>query len=139
MKTTVISARFLLVALPLAFLFTISFPVKASPGDDTIAFPVNIHYLGTVNSNPVLRVSFSRETNDPLTIRFLNEAGETLYRQDFSGNFFSTKFLIDGASTDDLVLTLELYSNRSRKRQVYHINNRKTILNDVVVNMEQGN
>lgn len=99
--------------------------------------PVEIKYIGKVDSQPVYQVDVDNLNEDEIYLTLRDENGSLLYSDTFKGKKFSKKFQFNVADADSMKITLGLTSKNEKKSQVLQFNNVIKTYEDVVVTKVQ--
>lgn len=109
----------------LAF-FTV-FSVAASPAamghDKNPTVPVEMKFAGLINNQPIFQLSFyGNAQQDEFTISISDESGISLYQENFKGENFTKKFLLNTDEIGDDTLIFTILSKRTGKTTMYRVN-----------------
>jgi uncharacterized protein (DUF2249 family) len=117
--------------------FTV-FSVTASPAmasDSTNVVPVQLKYIGTINKQPLVQLSFAGNAEEnEFTIIIRDENGSTLYRETIKGENFYKKFLLNNDELGDEVLRFEVTSKKTSKTVVFEVDREPRFVDEMVVN-----
>ena len=107
------------LALTLSTCMASANPVEENPNPSVV-----MKYAGSIGNDPLFHLQISSSNPHPdFLISISDNNGITLFREDFSGNNFSKRFLINKDEVGDETLRVEIRDRRSRKVVTYLINN----------------
>jgi uncharacterized protein (DUF2249 family) len=117
--------------------FTV-FSVAASPAamasDSTSVVPVQLKYIGTINKQPLIQLSFVGTADEnEFTIVVKDASGNSLYRETIKGENFSKKFLLNNQEIGDETLRFEVISKRTNKTIVFELNPESHLADEVAM------
>jgi len=96
--------------------------------------PVEMKFIGKINEHPLfqLNISGTPEQNDfIITVR--DEFEEVLYKENFKGDYFSKKFLLNTDELGDATLLFEISCKKTRRSVIYQINRGTRLVQDVAI------
>ena len=122
--------RILLIAFFTVFSVTASSAVMAS--DSTSLVPVQLKYIGNINKQPLIQLSFAGSADEnEFTIVVKDATGNSLYRETIKGENFSKKFLLNNQEIGDETLRFEVISKRTNKTVVFELNPESHLADEV--------
>lgn len=123
--------------IAIAFLTVFSLSAAASPTINglTSEVPVELKFTGQINDKPVFELQFNGDASqDNFTILISDENGYSLYRENFKGEHFTKKFLLN---TDEIgsIIRFQIFCNNTKKSVIYEINRNAKYIHEVAVNL----
>jgi hypothetical protein len=111
-----------------------SFMPIVSHAQDKPATPeIVIKYIGNVEEQPVFQIEFENATQQALNLTIRDEDGNFLYGEKVKDKKYQKKFKYQGPLFDNVKLTFTLAGEKDRQVQVYELNTRTRMIQDVVV------
>lgn len=123
--------------IAIAFLTVFSLSAAASTVDNipTSEVPVELIFTGQVNDKPVFELRFNGNSlQDNFTILISDDNGNSFYRENFKGENFTKKFLLNTDETGD-VIRFQIFCNNTKKSVTYEINRNTKFIHEVQVNL----
>src|SRR5436190_10707799 len=93
MKKVLINTRILAIALGATFATAFSSPALAT--EEKKAIPVELKFVGNIESQPVFLLSFNNADESGYTIVVRDEFNNVLYRDNVKGGNITKKFLLN--------------------------------------------
>ena len=94
--------------------------------------PVMIKYIGSVENQPVFQIEFENKNAETFNLTIRDEEGNFLYGEKTKEKKFLKKFQYSG-DIDNVKLTFTLAGEKDKQPQVYEVNTRARMVQDVVV------
>jgi hypothetical protein len=108
---------------------------SAIANDSTRAVPVELKYIGNVNDQPLIQLTFAGNAEEnEFVVVIRDEQGNSLYRELIKGENFYKKFLINTDEIADNTLRFEVISKKSNKSVVYDVSRELSYQNQVAIN-----
>lgn len=123
--------------IAIAFLTVFSLSAAASTVDNipTSEVPVELIFTGQVNDKPVFELRFNGNSlQDNFTILISDDNGNSFYRENFKGENFTKKFLLNTDEIGD-VIRFQIFCNKTKKSVTYEINRNTKFIHEVEVNL----
>jgi len=132
MKKTIRNNRFI------AFAFTAILLVASAPsvmaGEKKPSVPVEMTYAGQIKNQPVFQLTFSGNADqNEFTVIVNDEFGNSLYRENFKGEIFSKKFLLNTDEIGENTLHFEIYCTKTKQSVTYEVNRNSRFVQDVAI------
>jgi hypothetical protein len=93
----------------------------------------NIKYIGTLDGQPVFKVSLDNQSNSVYHLTIKDETGDILYAEKIKGKEFSKKFKFENADRNNVKLTFTVDGKEGSQSQDFQVNTSTKVWNDVVV------
>ena len=132
MKKVLINTRILAIAL--AATFTTAFSSPALANEEKKAIPVELKFVGNIESQPVFLLSFNNAEENGYTIIVRDEYGNVLYRDKVKGGNIAKKFMLNTEELGDVALQFEIIGSKTEKSVVYEVNKQSRLVEDLVIN-----
>ena len=117
------------------FLAITTMPARAFANETKVQSesPVEVRYLGLVDSRPVFQVNIDNATEDDVYFSLKDEDGNVIYSERFKDRKLSRKFQLNAFDTNNMKVIMSLFSRNDKKSQTFEISNVTTVVEDVVV------
>ena len=92
-----------------------------------------IKYIGSMEEQPVFQIEFENASQQALNLTIRDEDGNFLYGEKVKDKKYLKKFKYQGPLFDNVKLTFTLSGEKDRQVQVYELNTRTRMIQDVVV------
>jgi hypothetical protein len=92
-----------------------------------------VHYLGKVNGQPVLKVTFDNQQGQSYDLDIKDPEGTVLYSDRFSNSNFSRLFQVAQEEPGDMKLTFTFSSGKVKHAQVIEISKKAYVKEDVFI------
>ena len=122
-----------ILAIALASIFTVSLSTTALANDDKKVIPVDLKFIGNIQSQPVFQLTFNSPDENEFSIIVRDEFNTVLYRDYVKGNV-TKKFLLNTEELGSTGIVFEITGNKTHKKVVYEVNKQSRFVEDVVVN-----
>ena len=132
MKKVLINTRILAIALAATFTTALSSPALAT--EEKKAIPVELKFVGNIESQPVFLLSFNNAEENGYTIVVRDEFSNILYRDNVKGGNLTKKFILNTEELGDAVITFEVIGKKTEKTVVYEVNKKSRLVEDLVIN-----
>jgi hypothetical protein len=132
MKKVLINTRILAIALGATFATAFSSPALAT--EEKKAIPVELKFVGNIESQPVFLLSFNNAEESGYTIVVRDEFNNVLYRDNVKGGNITKKFLLNTEELGDAAITFEIIGKKTEKTVVYEVNKKSRLVEDLVIN-----
>jgi hypothetical protein len=132
MKKVLINTRILAIALGATFITAFSLPALAT--EEKKAIPVELKFVGNIESQPVFLLSFNNAEESGYTIVVRDEFNNVLYRDNVKGGNITKKFLLNTDELGDAAITFEIIGKKTEKTVVYEVNKKSRLVEDLVIN-----
>ena len=132
MKKVLINTRILAIAL--AATFTTAFSSPALANEEKKAIPVELKFVGNIESQPVFLLSFNNTEENTYTIVVRDQYSNVLYRDKVKGGNIAKKFMLNTEELGDVVLQFEIIGKKSEKTVIYEVNKQSRLVEDLVIN-----
>jgi hypothetical protein len=93
----------------------------------------NIKYIGTLDGQPVFKVSLDNQSNNVYHLTIKDETGDILYAEKIKSKEFSKKFKFENADRHNVKLTFSVEGKEGLQSQEFQVNTSTKVWNDVVV------
>ena len=132
MKKVLMNTRILAIALATTFTTALSSPALAI--EEKKAIPVELKFVGNIESQPVFLLSFNNVEESDYTIIVRDEYGSVLYRDNVKGGKITKKFMLNTDELGNVAIQFEIIGKKSEKTVVYEVNKKARLVEDVVIN-----
>jgi hypothetical protein len=132
MKKVLINTRILAIAL--AATFTTAFSSPALAIEEKKAIPVELKFVGNIESQPVFLLSFNNAEGNDYTIVVRDQDGNVLYRDKVKGGNITKKFILNTEELGDVTLQFEITGKKTEKTVIYEVNKQSRLVEDLVIN-----
>jgi hypothetical protein len=123
-----------LIAIAFLTVFTTGLSSAAIAGDKNPPVPVQLKFAGMIQQQPLFQLSFyGNETQNEFTITIKDEYGNSLYRENFKGEVFSKKFLLNTDEIEDNTLLFEVYCAKTKQLVTYEVNPNTRFVQDIAI------
>jgi len=122
-----------ILAIALASIFTVSLSTTALANDEKKAIPVELKFIGNIQSQPVFQLTFNSPDENEFTIIVRDEFNTVLYRDYVKGNV-TKKFLLNTEELGNTAIQFEITGKKTHKKVIYEVNKQSRFVEDVVVN-----
>jgi len=114
-------------------MLTFSVASVESFADNKSDNPVELKYLGSVNSQPVFLLNLNNNESDEFVVTLKDRAGNVLYSETLKGKLVSKKYRLD---TDDSAseIRFEVSSKKDNTKTVYTVVRNTHVVEDVAIN-----
>jgi hypothetical protein len=126
------SIRF--VAILLIAAFSIAFISPARANDEKNPIPVELKFVGKLQSQPLFHLVFTGTEENEYTIVVRDVNGNVFYRETVKGTSFVKKFLVKTDDLDETELKFEISTKDHEKPVVFTISNSTQYIENFVVN-----
>jgi hypothetical protein len=114
--------------------FSVAAAPAAKASDSTNVVPVQLKYIGTINNQPLVQLTFAGNAEEnEFTIIIRDEYSNSLYRETIKGESFYKKFLLNNDEIGDEILRFEVISKRSNKSVVFEVSRESHYINEMAV------
>jgi len=119
--------------IAIAFALTFSAASAESFANNKTDNPVELKYLGSVNSQPVFLLNLNNNESDEFVVTLKDRAGNVLYSETLKGKLVSKKYRLD---TDDSAseIRFEVSSKKDNTKTVYTVVRNTHVVEDVAIN-----
>jgi len=93
----------------------------------------SIKYIGTLDGQPVFRVSLDNQSNSVYHLTIKDDTGDILYSEKIKGKEFSKKFKFENSDRHNVKLTFTVEGKEGAQSQDFQVNVSTKVWNDVVV------
>ena len=126
-----------LIAIAFFTVFTAA-AVPAALANDSMSLPVELKFIGSMNSQSVFQLKISGNTqHDDYSIIIMDEFGSLLYRENIKAENISKKFGFDTDKLGDESLLFEVYCRKTRRSVVYKINRQYHFREEILVSEQK--
>ena len=132
MKRVLINTR--IFAIALAITSTTAFSTPALAIEDKKAIPVELKFLGNINSQPVIQLNFTNSEVTEYTVVIRDSYGVVLYKDKLKGRNITQKFILNTEDLGDGEVHFEITGGKDDKTAHYEVNTVSRVVEDVVVN-----
>ncbi|HEY9364560.1 MAG TPA: hypothetical protein VIQ00_14935 [Chitinophagaceae bacterium] len=99
--------------------------------------PVELKYVGNVESRPVFQLNLNNEEADEYVVNIKDAGSNLIYTEKIKGANLSRTYKFDIEEADfksqDFGLRFEVTSTKTRKTQVYEISSNTQVIENIVV------
>jgi hypothetical protein len=92
-----------------------------------------VKYIGTLDGQPVFRVSLDNQSNNVYHLTIKDDTGDILYSEKIKGKEFSKKFKFENSDRHNVKLTFTVEGKEGSQSQDFQVNTSTKVWNDVVV------
>ena len=122
------------IALALVTVLTFAVSPAANATDDKNNASVELKFIGNYKNNPVFELNFAQAGADnEYVVVIRDEYGNAIYRETFSSNILSKKFLLNTEEIGNDTLRFEITGKKSNKTVVYSVNQNTRFVDEVSV------
>ena len=122
------------IALALVTILTFAVSPAANATDDKTNAAVELKFIGNYKNNPVFELNFAQAGADnEYVVVIRDEYGNAIYRETFSSNILSKKFLLNTEEIGNDTLRFEITGKKSNKTVVYSVNQNTRFVDEVSV------
>ena len=132
MKKVLMNTRILAIALATTFTTALSSPALAI--EEKKAIPVELKFVGNIESQPVFLLSFNNVEESDYTIIVRDEYGSVLYRDNVKGGKITKRFMLNTDELGNVAIQFEIIGKKSEKTVVYEVNKKSRLVEDLVIN-----
>ena len=132
MKKVLMNTRILAIALATTFTTALSSPALAI--EEKKAIPVELKFVGNIESQPVFLLSFNNVEESNYTIVVRDEYGNVLYRDNVKGGKITKKFMLNTGELGNVAIQFEITGKKTEKTVVYEVNKKSRLVEDLVIN-----
>jgi len=132
MKKVLMNTRILAIALATTFTTALSSPALAN--EEKKAIPVELKFVGNIESQPVFLLSFNNVDESNYTIVVRDEYGNVLYRDNVKGGKITKKFMLNTDELGNVAIQFEIIGKKTEKTVVYEVNKKSRLVEDLVIN-----
>jgi len=123
-----------LIAIAFMTMFTTGISSAAIAGGENPPVPVQLKFAGMIQNQPLFQLSFyGNDLQNEFTITIKDEYGNSLYRENFKGEVFSKKFLLNTDEIDDNTLLFEVYCAKTKQLVTYEVNPGTRFVQDLAI------
>jgi hypothetical protein len=128
---TIFNLRNIAIAMVTVLTLAVS-PANAT--DDKNNSSVELKFIGNYKNNPVFELNFAQAGADNEYIVVIrDEYGNAIYRETFSSNILSKKFLLNTEEIGNDTLRFEITGKKTNKTVVYSVNQNTRFVDEVSV------
>jgi|KBSSwiStaDraftv2_1062776.scaffolds.fasta_scaffold20350_3 hypothetical protein len=131
MKRVLINTR--IFAIALAITSTTAFSTPALAIEEKKAIPVELTFLGNVNSQPVIQLNFTNSEVNEYTVVIRDSYGMVLYKDKVKGRNMTQKFILNTEDLGGGEVHFEITGSKNDKTARYEVNTISRMVEDVVV------
>jgi len=129
---TIFNLRNIAIAMVTVLTFAVSPAANAT--DDKNNASVELKFIGNYKNNPVFELNFAQAGADnEYVVVIRDEYGNAIYRETFSSNILSKKFLLNSEEIGNDTLRFEITGKKSNKTIVYSVNQNTRFVDEVSV------
>lgn len=129
---TIFNLRNIAIAMVTVLTFAVSPAANAT--DDKNNASVELKFIGNYKNNPVFELNFAQAGADnEYVVVIRDEYGNAIYRETFSSNILSKKFLLNTEEIGNDTLRFEITGKKSNKTVVYSVNQNTRFVDEVSV------
>lgn len=129
---TIVNFRNIAIALVTVLTFAVSPAANAT--DDKNNTSVELKFIGNYKNNPVFELNFAQAgVDNEYIVVIRDEYGNAIYRETFSSNILSKKFLLNTEEIGNDTLRFEITGKKSNKTVVYSVNQNTRFVDEVSV------
>lgn len=122
------------IAIALVTILTFAVSPTANATDDKNLASVELKFIGNYKNNPVFELNFAQAGADnEYVVVIRDEYGNAIYRETFSSNILSKKFLLNTEEIGNDTLRFEITGKKSNKTVVYSVNQNTRFVDEVSV------
>ena len=132
MKKVLMNTRILAIALATTFTTALSSPALAI--EEKKAIPVELKFVGNIESQPVFLLSFNNVEESSYTIIVRDQYGSVLYRDNVKGGKIAKKFMLNTDELSNVAIQFEIIGKKTEKTVVYEVNKKSRLVEDLVIN-----
>ncbi|MBC7948734.1 MAG: hypothetical protein H7Y42_12675 [Chitinophagaceae bacterium] len=122
-----------LIALAFAAALSVAFTSPALANDDKKVIPVELNFIGNLQSQPLFHMVFTSTEETQYTIVVRDQFGNVLYKDVVKGKNITKKFLLNTEELGDAELKFEVTGRNNEKPVVFQINKQTRSVEDVFV------
>ena len=130
MKTFISRSKIIALAFALTF-STASVESFANIKSDN---PVELKYLGSVDSQPVFLLNLNNNESEEFVVTLRDASGNVLYSEALKGKLVSKKYRLDTDAFGASVITFEVSNRKTNTKTVYTVVRNTHVVEDVAIN-----
>ncbi len=131
MKKVLMNTRILAIALAATFATASSTSALATEAKKAI--PVELKFVGNIESQPVFQLSFDNAVESDYTIVVRDEYNNVLYRDNVKGGKMTKKFMLNTEELGDVAIQFEIIGKKTEKTVIYEVNKKSRLVEDLVI------
>lgn len=132
MKKVLMNTRILAIALGTTFTTAFSSPALAI--EEKKAIPVELKFVGNIDSQPVFLLTFNNVEESDYTIIVRDEYGSVLYRDKVKGGKIAKRYMLNTDELGNVAIQFEVIGKKSEKTVIYEVNKKSRLVEDLVIN-----
>lgn len=94
---------------------------------------IEVKHIGNYENQPIFQLSLTSEEADEFIITLRDSDGNVLYSDKEKGTSITRKFLLTTQEIGDNIVTIEVKSKKSPKAEVYTINRKQNLIEEMFV------
>lgn len=123
-----------IIAIAFLTVFTVALAPAAMAIEKKPVVPAELVFVGNIKNQPVFQLTVTGSTaQDEFTILILDEAGNSLYRENIKSENFSKKFLLNIDEIGDNTLRFEVYCKKTKQSVVYEVSQNSRFVQDLAI------
>ena len=123
-----------IIAIAFLTVFTVALAPAALAIEKKPVVPAELVFVGNIKNQPVFQLTVTGSTaQDEFTILILDEAGNSLYRENIKSENFSKKFLLNIDEIGDNTLRFEVYCKKTKQSVAYEVSQNSRFVQDLAI------
>ncbi|MBO9633731.1 MAG: hypothetical protein J7578_11500 [Chitinophagaceae bacterium] len=94
---------------------------------------IEVKHIGNYENQPIFQLNLTTAEADEFTITLRDSDGNVLYSDKEKGTSITRKFLLTTQEIGDNIVTIEVRSKKSPKAEVYTINRKQNLIEEMFV------
>lgn len=94
---------------------------------------IEVKHIGNYENQPIFQLNLTTAEADEFTITLRDSDGNVLYSDKEKGTSITRKFLLTTQEIGDNIVTIEVKSKKSPKAEVYTINRKQNLIEEMFV------
>lgn len=117
-----------MLALVLTAATTVASATEKTPAKNN---QVEVTYLGSLNQNPVLLLSFDNPNEERATLVIKDEFDAVLYKENFSGKSYNKKVSIENPEFGDITIKISFITKSGTQTKIFSIKKNTQLIENV--------
>lgn len=94
---------------------------------------IEVKHIGNYENQPIFQLNLTTAEADEFTITLRDSDGNVLYSDKAKGTSITRKFLLTTQEIGDNIVTIEVKSRKAPKAEVYTINRKQNLIEEMFV------
>ncbi len=114
-------------------LSTVAFANNGEKAPKSATSNIEVKHIGNYENQPIFQLNLTAVESDEFTITLRDSDGNVLYSDKEKGTNITRKFLLTTQEIGDSIVTIEVRSKKSPKAEVYTINRKQNLIEEMFV------